>query len=675
MGKQMKYIDYVHIIQGTNSNIRFSHGNTLPLTEIPFGMAAFAPQTRITDRGWFFNPFAHSVEGIRLTHQPSPWIGDFGSLVFMPQTMEDKSFDADLRWSGYRPGEAVLKPHYIKLGFLRSRSIFELTPTERGAVMRVNYTDKDHAPVFSIIKVEGDIEIKFDKEENRVYGYVNNTTPDKPEKENFKMYFVLEPDCGFSCEKSIIDTDGCHILLNSHTTEIRVATSYISYVQAKLNLKREVERLSFGTALKKAENAWEKVLSSIEIETDDLKLRDTFYTCLYRCFLFPQKMYELDENKNTIHYDPYTDTAKPGYMYTNNGFWDTYRTVYPLLSIIAPESNSEILKGFLQFFSDTGWLPRWHSLHDIDCMPGTLIDAVVADGAIKGLLTGDDLSLALKALRKHGECPPIENFGRKGNEFYLKHGYVPRSIKESINCTQDYAYGDFCIAQVARLLGEEKIAKDYEKRSKNYKNIFDAETGFMRSRDENGNMLPTESFDALRWGGDYTEGNAWQNSFSVPHDIEGLAELHGGKEKLIKKLDELFNTPPLYTIANGGYPCEIHEMTEMAAVDFGQFAISNQPSFLYPWLYAALGEYEKAEYWIQKTVSKLFNYSPDGFPGDEDNGAMAAWYVFAVLGFYPICPGTPKYLCLKPLVKKIKINGKELPDFRPGDNLEYKNLI
>ena len=671
----MKVLDYVHITQGTASHQRYSNGNTLPLTQLPFGMNAFLPQTeRQKCYTWFYHPDDRSLDGVRLTHQPSPWIGDFGTFLMMPQAGEHIGNTENERWSGYKPENAVLKPHYMKLEFLRSRSVFELVPTERGAIIRLDFSNEKWQPYISLLRHMENISISFDEEHNMVKGEVDFASHKLESSDSFRLYFVFSFDNGFNAEKSIkADDEGWHIALNSHKNIIRLGTSYIGYKQAEKNLKSEVSE-SFESIYAKSEKEWINRLSAIEIESDDEKKLNTFYSCLYRVFTYPNKMYELDENNNPIHYDIYSGSVKSGYLYTNNGLWDTYRTVYPLLSLIAPDMNKEILKGYLQIYHNLGWLPRWNSLCEVDCMPGTLIDAVLADGAIKGLLDAEDLKTALEGMLKHAEKPCEGFLGRSGVDVYNQLGFVPRDIHESVNCNQDYAYGDWCIAQVARLCGKEDIAERYEKRAQNYKNLFDKETGFMRSRDRNGEFLSAENFNPYSWGGDYTEGSAWQNSFSVFHDIDGLAELYGGKEFLAAKLDELFSAPQLYSVE--GYGIEIHEMTEMVALpQFGQCAISNQPSFHLPWMFAALGQKSKTDYWVEKLVNEAFDWCADGLPGDEDNGTMSAWYVFAVMGFYPLCPGKPEYIRGKQLVKRVKIRGKEVDANYIGKVFYHKDLI
>ena len=649
----MHALDYVNIRQGTHSNNRFSCGNTLPLTQLPFAMAGFAPQTNGAAQPWFYHPDDHSLEGVRLTHQPSPWLGDYGALLLMPQSGTPGA-SAGERWSGYRPQDAELRPDYMRLRFLRAAADFELAPTERGGVLRLTFGREEPA-FLSVLPVGGTFACRLEAEAQRVVGYTDYHNLDKAE--NFRMYFVLQFEDG-ACNPSRTQTlpdGGMHVALNGRKAQAQIAISYISEEQALRNLAQD-RAGSFDAARQAAARQWGKRLSSIRVETETEEQLRTFYSCLYRVFLYPHKAYELDEHGEAQHYCPGDGAVRPGVRYTDNGFWDTYRTVYPLFSIIAPEDYAEMLDGFVQDYRDYGWLPRWPSIGEIGCMPSTLIDAVIADAAVKGIASRELLETALKGMLHHATTDaPEKRFGRNGATAYRKYGYVPRDLeKESVNLTLDAAYGDFCIAQTAQVLGYADIENEYRPLAKNYKNIFDPATGFMRGRDTNGEMAP--DFNPCRWGGEYTEGSAWQNSFAVPHDVEGLAELYGGREKLLARLDELFAMPPDYLV--GGYGTEIHEMTEMAAADFGQCAISNQPSFHLPYLYAALGEPDKAAYWVEKMCREAFSYREDGFPGDEDNGTMSAWYIFSCLGFYPLCPGKPEYVVTgKLLVKQAWING------------------
>ena len=677
----MKYCSFVNTKQGSKSTHRYSNGNTLPLVQLPFGMASFAPQTE-SDKRWYYHPDSRSLEGIRLTHQPSPWIADYGAFVLMPQNKK-LGASGNSRWSGYRPEDAVLTPYYLKTRFLRSRSDFELTPTERGACVKITF-DEDGDNYLSVLPVTGWYSFRLDG--NTLYASTNMHMSGEAVK--FKSYLVIrfpensvDPEgtltsCGKGFKKAKKAHGigrGIHIKLNNKTTEIKLAISYISFEQALKNLDSELSGKSFSEVENAAEEKWEECLSRIRIESDDEKLIKTFYSCMYRAFLYPHKCYEYADGK-PVHYCPHDGSVHGGVRYTDNGFWDTYRTVYPLFSLIAKDELREMLKAFINEYRESGWLPRWLSIGECGCMPSTLIDAVICDGAVKGFIDKADLETALEGMIHHSEKNSGKrNFGRNGAETYCKLGYVPYDEeKESVNLTLDAAYGDWCIAEIAKILGKTDTESKYRKRALNYQNLFDKETGFMRAKNKKGEFRP--DFTPFGWGRDYTEGSAWQTSFAVPHDIEGLAELYGGREKLIEKIDELFAAPPEYEVI--GYGSEIHEMTEMAAVDFGQCAISNQPSFHIPYIYSALGDVEKTAYWVKKLCDNAFSYENDGFPGDEDNGTTAAWFIFSVLGLYPFCPGKPEFVKGVKQVEKAFIGEKELDINRfSSNNIQYKDLI
>lgn len=654
----MSRIDLVNIKQGTKSSPRFSKGNTLPLVQRPFGMAAFVPQTD-SRGGWFYHPDSHYLEGVRLTHQPSPWIYDYGTFLMTPQNgvIVDNLARA---WSGYKPEEAVLSPTYMKLHFLKTRCDFELVPTERGAVCRLDFHAEKES-YLSIFPVMGEYEYQIEPEKCRIVGSTTGHAQDIAEK--FKMYFVLQFEAGdVNFEKTYLagengtEKTALHICLNRQKVEYKLSTSYISEELAMLSMEREIGARSFGKILEENEALWEERLGRINAGFDDPEMEKTFYTCLWRTFLFPHKCYEYDEEGRMVHYVPIDGSVKEGPRYTDNGFWDTYRTVYPLFTLIAEEDYAQMLEGFVGDYKECGWLPRWISIGEVGCMPSTLIDAVIAHAVVNGIGSRELWEDALEGMLKHAnEKAPLPRFGRNGVEFYTEYGYVPREeYKESVNLTLDAAYGDWCIAVVAEVLGKKDLAEAYYKRSKNYVNLFDKETGFMRGKDKNGCMA--DNFDPVRWGGEYTEASAWQTTFAVPHDINGLAELMGGKDEICQKLDLLFDTHPYYSIE--GYGREIHEMTEMAALDFGQCAINNQPSFHIPYIYACFGEEEKARYWVHRMAREAFSYKEDGFPGDDDNGTAAAWYIFACLGFYPFCPGSKEFVKIEGLAKEWDIPRK-----------------
>lgn len=659
---EQHYLDYVNIRQGTDSTERFSCGNTLPLVQRPFGMIAFAPQTNGRDR-WWYDPYAKTIEGIRLTHQPSPWIGDYGTLLITPQAdvINDRFYEA---WTGICRGETVLRPDYLKMGFVGSGSIVEVISTQRCGDVRVTYNHTMNSCV-SIFNMMGRAHFELDKSKGEVRGYTDGYFQGKAE--NFKMFFVVKPRGGWlDWENTRIvenenESAGVHLGVKEKITqaEFILGISYISYDQASLNC-RETEDRNFEELRQEGGEEWEDYLSSIAISTEEEGM-ETFYSCMYRTGLFPHAAFELDAEGRKIHYSPYTGKVHAGVRYVGQGFWDTYRTSMPLHLLLHRELYKDIVESALNDYREGGWLPRWTAPGEIGCMPSTLIDSVMAQAATAGALEHETLKKVFEAMKHHANHEASEDrFGRSGIGEYLKLRYVPyeRHI-ESVNLTLDFAYGDYCIAKVAEALGDHEAKAEYLKRALNYQNSFDKETGFMRAKDRSGKFR--ESFDPFVWGGDYTEGGAWQTLFAVPHDLAGLAELMGGREKLLQKLDDLFAAYPHYRVC--GYGHEIHEMTEMAAADFGQCAISNQPSFHIPYIYACFGEQEQTVYWIDRMCREAFSAKPDGFPGDEDNGSTAAWYILSCLGIYPICPADNTWVKIPARVEGT-IMGEEIEQFK-----------
>ena len=624
----MRYLSYVNTKMGTRSVMTFSRGNTLPLCQIPFGMASFSPQTEIPkDFTWFYNPEKSYIEGIRLTHQPSPWIGDYGPLLFSTSNGEKTEILSE-----------KLTPSYIKYD-LNNASSIEFTPRERGGAFKATGGSLYIGGVFG--KTTAEIKEK--------YVYITNDYTEKSEAANFVQHAVISLD---GAKNISVKNGACHIEFDN-TLDGKIAISYISENQALLELNRTE---CFEKTLETATRVWENYLSRIEIESENETQKRVFYSCLYRAFLFPHKAYEVDENDLPIHYCPFDGTQKSGVRYTDYGFWDTYRTSITLFSMVARDELEKMLTGFANDYLEGGYLPRWTSLSEIGCMPSTLIDGAIAEAVCQGV--GDEKlhSILLDGMLYHANNESKNTrFGRKCLKEYLKYGFVPYTkSEESINLSLDFAYGDWCIATVAQILGKSDIATEYFKRAENYTALFDSERGFFIAKDENGAWR--DNFDPFVWGYDYTESSAFQNIFGAPHALDKIASMLGGKDKVIEKLDEIFNTPPIFK--HGRYGCEIHEMTEMAKAPagLGQCAISNQPSFSIPFLYAYYGNKEKSDYYIKKIANECF--TPDSYPGDEDNGSMSAWYIFATIGRYPICPGSGKMVETTPLVKGYKILGE-----------------
>ena len=649
----MGYLSHVNVKMGTKSIRRRSYGNTLPLTQLPFSMASFCIQT---DGGspWFYHPEHEYAEGVRLSHQYSPWLWDFGTVLMMPQN-DVVANSGPAAWSGRRLQDTVESPDYLALTFLRSNCRFELTPTERCAAIRLTFGD-ERASFLSFLPVMGNYTYRYDVESATLFGMTDGVHPGLAK--DFKAYFAVRFDPAQIDAEHIYSVgegeQACiHIALCGQNLEARMGISYLSEQMALQAIERECAEKSFEQIRAEAAASWEEKLSRIEIESDDEVQLCTFYSCMYRLFLFPRKAYELDADGKAVHYSPADGLMHDGVRYTDNCFWDTARTVYPLFSLIARAEFAKMLEGFVNDYREVGWLPRCLCMGDVGCMPSTLIDGVIAEAAVQGIGSREVLESALEGMLHHANHnAPEARFGREGVEAYVKYGYVPREDhRESVNLTLDFAYGDWCIAQVAKALGRDELVDQYLRRAENYKHLFDPESGFMRGRDKEGNMA--DGFDPYIWGGEYTEGSAWQSTFAVPHDVMGLAALYGGREAMTRKLDQLFEAPPHYRVH--GYGFEIHEMTEMALKDWGQMAISNQPSFHLPYLYAALGAQEKTDYYVEKLVREAFSPETDGYPGDEDTGTTSAWYILATLGLYRLCPGKDEWIRSRQLVRSYRL--------------------
>lgn len=653
---------------GTDNNRHYSNGNTLPITGVPFGMNYFCLQTTSEQGSWWFHPHHRTVQGIRLTHQPSPWMGDFSHLLLSPVAGSLSSTDLLMQQGSYKPEEAACHPHYLSYYHIRYRIRCELAPSTYGAHLRMTYHQPDKEKKL-LLTLPGRFAVRYSADDHCLKGHIINYSG--CEDPDFKMYIAMQCVTPASLSENGQKADelqgenGSVMLTfadSGHVDEQQVtvilATSFISQAQADLNLAR-LTQTTFDEQTLQAERLWLNQLEKITVTDRDKSRVDLFYQMLYRCFLFPQKMYELDAQNRPIHYDTFSKSVQDGYLYTNNGFWDTYKTVYPLFSLIAVPEYEEMLEGFLNSYRHTGFLPKWLSPDERGLMPGTLVDAVIADAAVKNIradLMPEFLEAMLTAATTQSGHP---NYGRQGTRDYLALGYVPNTYHESVNHTQDYAYSDFCIGQVASSLGKQELAEAYYRSSQNYRHLVSQESGLMRSKTPDGNF--SEPFRPTSWGKDYTEGSAWQNSFAVFHDFQGLIEAHGGEAAFTEHLTELCNTPACFEV--GGYGFEIHEMSEFAAFDFGQIAISNQPSFHLPYLFHYVKQPHIGSHLLKELMTRAFHHGYDGYPGDEDNGSMSGWFIFNSLGFYPVTPGSAEYVLGIPLFDEAVIhlsNGNHL---------------
>lgn len=624
---------------GTDSTFAFSNGNTLPLTGMPFAMNYLSVQTTPEETSWWFNPNAHTYCGIRLTHQPSPWIGDFQHFTMQAQTKlsaEPSDYDAT---------KAHFAPHFLHIQDITQNVLTQACATTYGGCLQFSALNQEKlwfklsAPKMQVIGTDAS---------TLLVSFKNFADCEDPD---FTMFTAFKLPTSATLDTLEIKDDTLYVTLNCVACEIHFATSFISTTQASLNLKR-IAADDFETLCNQSLQAWNEKFSVVEISDNNHKNVSTFYHNLYRALLYPTRFYELDEQQQPIHYNTKDKKVASGKLFTNNGFWDTYKTSFPLYSLLWPNQYAEFLEGFLNSYRETGFLPRWLSPDERGMMPGTMIDALIADACVKGIAT-DLMPEFLEAMIHGAETISDDpKYGREGLAEYLKLGYVPCDIHESVNKTLDYAYSDWLISVVANKLGKQDIAQKYQKRSQNYRNLFDKEHNLMHPKDRNGNF--TSDYESITWGCGFTEGSAWQNSFAVYQDFPGLIELSGGNQKFAQTLHQLVNQDARYNV--GSYNMTIHEMREMAAQPFGQLAISNQPSFHLPYLFALCQEPASTQLLVKQLLTTCFDDGFTGYPGDEDNGSMSSWYLFSSLGFYPVTPGLGQYILGIPLFDKVVLH-------------------
>lgn len=648
---------------GTASKHAFSRGNTLPYTGVPFGMNYFVPQTSDQEGSWFFDPHLPIFQGIRLTHQPSPWIGDYSWLLLTPVTGEISGDSLFHRQSSYNLERAIFNPHYLRIFSERYQIETQLSPTCYGASIQLRQTQGKNLSLY----VHAADDLTLEQVDHRTID-IRQSGLTETNKSPLAMFTALT----FSVEILSIKQEGqdWRIDLAGVETQVQLATSFISKEQALFNLPRK----NFEETKSEAKASWENLLGRFDVVETGSVDRTFFDHCLYRLFLFPQTFHEVNEQGETIHIDLASGTIKPGLLFTNNGFWDTFRTSFPLFALIIPDRYRQFLEGFLNSYRDTGYLPKWLAPDERGMMPGTLIDGLIADSACKGMAPELEEEFLKAMLETATKADPKAINGRHGLAQYQELGYLSTDFHESVSHTLDYAYSDFCISTCAAKLGQEELAQIYAQYSKNYQNLFDPETGYMRARDVDGNFRP--DFSPYSWGRDYAECSAIQASLGVLHDISGLSQLMGGKEAFSNYLLKACQSLPLFETTGYGY--EIHEMSEMATAPFGQLAISNQPSFHIPYLFRYSNYSQYTSLLIKTLRQKAFRAGWDAYPGDEDNGSLSAWYVWSTLGLYPTCPGKASYDLGIPLFDHLRVylaEKNQWLDIRTQQNHEHFHFV
>ncbi len=679
--------DWVNPLMGTASKHSLSTGNTYPAIALPWGMNFWMPQTGKMGDGWAYTYDADKIRGFKQTHQPSPWINDYGQFSIMPVTGKLR-FQEDERASWFSHKAEVAKPYYYKVYLADHDVTTEITPTERAAAMRFTFPQNDSSFVVVDAFDKGSM-VKIIPEKNCIIGYTTKNSGGVPA--NFKNYFIIQFSKPFTYTATWsgkklyakqLEMNDNHVgavigfrTNKGETVTAKVASSFISAEQAERNLA-EIGQASFEQVKAQATKLWNESLGRVAVEGGSVDQVRTFYSCLYRTMLFPRKFYELDAQGKVVHYSPYNGQVLPGYMFTDNGFWDTFRAVFPFFNLMHQQLNTQIMEGLANAYKESGFLPEWASPGHRDCMIGSNSASLIADAYLKGL-RGFDIQTLYEALLKNSENEgPLSSVGRKGVKYYNQLGYVPYDVKINENAarTLEYAYDDFCLYRLAKALNRPQSEIDrFAKRSQNYRNVFDPSVNLMRGRNQDGTFQTP--YSPFKWGDAFTEGNAWHYTWSVFHDIKGLSDLMGGKRMFAQMLDSVFVVPPVFDESYYGFV--IHEIREMQIMNMGNYAHGNQPIQHLPYLYNYAGQPWKTQYWVREVMSRMYQPTPDGYCGDEDNGQTSAWYVFSALGFYPVCPGTDQYVLGTPLFKKVTLsleNGKKVLIQAPNNSENHKYI-
>jgi len=635
--------------------------------------------------GWMYRYDADKIRGFKQTHQPSPWMNDYGYFSIMPATGSLK-FTEDDRASWFSHKAEIAKPYYYKVYLADPDVVTEFSPTERAAIFKFTFPTADTGTIIVDAINKGSY-VKIIPSQNKVIGYSTRNSGSVPE--NFKNYFVIQFDKKFDFDKTWSDNKfreddemksehagaviGFKNLKKGDVVTAKVASSFISFDQAELNLKQELGNKNFETIRNQGRDIWNKTLSRIKVSGGTDEQMRTFYSCMYRMVFFPLAMHEKNASGQWVHYSPYTGRTEKGFKFAGTGFWDTFRALYPFLNFVFPSVAKQMQEGLINDFIHGGWLPEWSSPGYRGIMIGNNSASVVSEAYLKGV-RGYDIEKLWEALVHGANNEGPHATGRKGVEHYNQLGYVPNDVgvNENVARTLEYAYDDYAIYALGKALG--KPASEisiFKERAMNYKKLFYPKHLLMAPKQKDGQFA--SYFNPFGWGGDFTEGNSWHYSWSVFQDVEGLKNLMGGDKMFIRMLDSVFIMPPDFS--GSKYGGIIHEMREMQIMNFGQYAHGNQPIQHMPYLYNYTSQPWKTQYWVREIMNRLYHSGADGYCGDEDNGQTSAWYVFSALGFYPVTPASTQYVTGTPYFKKAEItfeNGKKLTINSPLANESNK---
>ena len=678
-------VDMVNPLTGTLSKFELSTGNNYPVIALPWGMNFWTPQTGKNGDGWQYTYTADKIRGFKQTHQPSPWMNDYGMFSLMPITGE-AVFDEEKRASWFSHKAEIAKPYYYRVYLADYDITTEIAPTERAAMFRFTFPQEEMSYVVLDAYDRGSY-VQIQPEKNRIVGYTTRNSGGVTK--DFKNWFIIDFGSRSFDYTSVTDSKEIFTdrkeLKDNHTGAIvgfrtghrdvitaRVASSFISLEQAERNLN-ELGKKSFDEIASDGRKIWNDVLGRIQVEGGSEEQMRTFYSCLWRSLHFPRRFYEIDEKGNPIHYSPYNGQILPGYLFADTGVWDTFRCLFPFLNLVYPSMNEQMQAGLVNAYLESGYLPEWSSPGHRDCMIGQNSASVVADAYIKGIrVPNQDKLWDAVTYGAHHHLDRSAS-GRVGHDYYDRLGYVPCNvgIGQNVARTLEYAYNDWSIYTLGKAMGKsEAELAPYKKAALNYANVYNPARKLMCGREEQGAF--NADFVPENWSGEFCEGNSWHWSFCVFHDPAGLSKLMGGRDEMTEMMDSVFVLPSYLGLRSRGM---IHEMREMQVMDMGQYAHGNQPIQHMVYLYNWTGQPWKAQYWTREIMDKLYNPNADAYCGDEDNGQTSAWYVFSAMGFYPVCPGTKQYAMGSPLFQKILVkleNGKTIQIEAPDNNKQTR---
>lgn len=630
---------YVNPFIGTGG-----HGHTYPGATVPFGMVQLSPDTRI-DGSWDGCSGYHYsdtiIYGFSHTHLNGTGVSDYGDIMLMP-TMGEPTFDNKVYASTFSHQNEKATAGFYSVKLDKHNIDVRLTTSTRVGFHEYTFNESGQANIILDLNhrdklLEGRINVIDDKtieilrrseawaRNQYVYARIEFNVPMKVSKTNKSNSESLEIS-GMSFSKQVKKRE--KIL-------VKVSLSPTSYEGAKLNMS-EIKGWDFEKVKKEAEQLWNKQLSKIEITESDLDKKTIFYTALYHTMVQPNIAQDIDGKyrgrDNKIHQTEGFD------YYSVFSLWDTFRAAHPLYTLIEKKRTADFINTFLKQYEQGGRLPVWElSSNETDCMIGYHSVSVMADAMAKGI-TGFDYEKAFEAAKHSAMLDHL------GLDAYKKNGFISMDDEhESVSKTLEYAYDDWCIAQMAQILNKKEDYDYFMQRSQSWKNVFDWNTGFMRPKKNGGWDKP---FDPREINNNFTEGNSWQYSFFVPQDIEGMIQAYGGNEKFEAKLDEMFNSESKTTG---------REQVDVTGL-IGQYAHGNEPSHHMAYLYNYIGKPEKTKEKVHYILNNFYKNSPDGLIGNEDCGQMSAWYVLSSMGIYSVTPGHAEWSEVKPLFEKIKVN-------------------